>query len=156
MPYAYAGEFDRLQQQLEAGEAVIRLPPDTRRWLDDQIAQMTPPVSAPVHGLAKATNARDYDDGDAFFQVACHPRVPSAAEQQKASAELRKAVQAAGAGVAQVAAIHRSITRERARDTARAVLAKALEAVHAGQMTAHEAAQIESLAHRVMAQASAS
>jgi type IV secretory pathway VirB10-like protein len=48
---------------------------------------------------------------------------------------------------------HRTMTRDRTREAARGVLAKALELVHQGRLTAHEAASIEARAHRLMAAA---
>jgi hypothetical protein len=147
-------EFDRLEQELRLGQKMAALPPDRRRWLDHQLAQMTPPVAAPVHGMAKAAPPWDYDDGDAgFFEAPTKPPVRSAAEALKQARDLRKAASVIGA---QVSAIRRSQARDRARDTAREALSKALALFHAGAITSHDVANIEARAHRLMAQAAAS
>ena len=54
------------------------------------------------------------------------------------------------AGAARIASVHGDNVRMRAREKARAVLAKALTALHQGRLTGIEASTIEARVHRIM------
>lgn len=146
-------EFDRLKTELRLSDNIAALPFDKLQWVEQQVAQ----IGTPVTPMAKAAPAWSFDDdGDPYFEVPMPAPVRSAAEVAKSARELRDLTKAAQIGSAQVARIRSSLARDRARDTARAALAKALEAVHAGRMTAHEASVIEARANHIFAKAGVS
>lgn len=140
-------EFDYLVAELRAGQAVTSLPPDYRREIEARIAEMkTPPQMAKSLSVepARPVAARE-------VPVPMHRTAPISTTQLLAAAAEAKV--ASTKAMLAARSTHRKFVRDRARESAREVLAKALTEFHAGRLTGHQVATIEARSHRIMAMA---
>ncbi len=154
-------EFDRLAEEVAAGQRFLNLPEDQRRRVEALLSEEKPaeadsssPIGDPADDRDIAAAAREgqrRSDANAARRDGTMSKAIRGTPSPKfAPPDWDAEIAALHAGAARIAAVHGDNVRMRAREKARAVLAKALTAFHEGRITGIEASTIEALVHRIM------